>query len=140
MSLTMTKVERENFLAGVHVGIVSIQRSGKGPLAVPIWYGYEPGGDVWMITAPESLKVRLLESVQRASLCVQSETPPYAYVSIEGPIEIRSASHDQLVDLSVRYLGEEQGRAYASTFDGVDVGIVVSITPETWFSGDYSKL
>ena len=139
MSLKMTKVEREEFLAGIHVGIVSIGRSSKGPLTVPIWYDYEPGGDVWMVTSPESLKGRLLEIEQRASFCVQTETAPYAYVSIEGPIKIRPASRDDFGRLAVRYLGEEEGRAYAATLDEYDPGIVVSISPETWYSEDYSK-
>ena len=48
MSLRMTKAEREEFLAGLHVGIISIAEPGRGPLAVPIWYGYEPGGELWI--------------------------------------------------------------------------------------------
>jgi nitroimidazol reductase NimA-like FMN-containing flavoprotein (pyridoxamine 5'-phosphate oxidase superfamily) len=36
MSLTMTKHERETFLADVHVGIISISDEGRGPLTVPI--------------------------------------------------------------------------------------------------------
>jgi nitroimidazol reductase NimA-like FMN-containing flavoprotein (pyridoxamine 5'-phosphate oxidase superfamily) len=36
MSITMTKQEREAFLAGVHVGVVSIAEQGRGPLAVPV--------------------------------------------------------------------------------------------------------
>ena len=49
MSLKMTREEREAFLAGVHVGIISIAEAGRGPLAVPIWYGYAPGGDLWIV-------------------------------------------------------------------------------------------
>ena len=40
MSLAMTREEREQFLADVHVGIISIQEDGRGPLTVPIWYMY----------------------------------------------------------------------------------------------------
>ena len=46
MSLAMTKQEREGFLADLHVGIISITEEGRGPLTVPIWYLYEPGGEV----------------------------------------------------------------------------------------------
>ena len=42
----MTLDEREQFLADVHVGVVAVERPGRAPLAVPIWYGYEPGGEV----------------------------------------------------------------------------------------------
>ena len=46
MALTMTKEEREAFLADVHVAVVSVVEDGHGPLVVPIWYSYEPGGEV----------------------------------------------------------------------------------------------
>ena len=62
MSLVMTQSEREDFLAGLHVGVLAIERPAGPPLAVPIWYGYEPGGLVWIITAPGSVKGRLLQA------------------------------------------------------------------------------
>jgi len=63
MALTMTKLEREAFLAGVHVGIISIAEEGRGPLTVPIWYAYEPGGELRVITGRNSRKGRLLAHV-----------------------------------------------------------------------------
>ena len=54
MSLIMTKQEREAFLAGVHIGIISIAEEGRGPLTVPIWYAYDLGGDVRIMTGRES--------------------------------------------------------------------------------------
>jgi nitroimidazol reductase NimA-like FMN-containing flavoprotein (pyridoxamine 5'-phosphate oxidase superfamily) len=85
MSLTMTKEEREAFLADVHVGVISIAEDGHGPLTVPVWYSYEAGGEV-RITARRSRKGKLLERAGRFSLCAQTERPPYKYVSVEGPI------------------------------------------------------
>ena len=86
MSLTMTKQEREAFLADVHVGIISISDDGQGPLTVPIWYAYETEGEVRIMTGRESHKGRLLAQAGRFSLCAQTENPPYKYVSVEGPI------------------------------------------------------
>ena len=56
MSLAMTKQEREAFLAEVHVGVISIEEAGRGPLTVPIWYDYQPGGELWLITDRGSRK------------------------------------------------------------------------------------
>ena len=39
----MSIPEREAFLADLHVGILSIARDGKGPLALPVWYRYRDG-------------------------------------------------------------------------------------------------
>lgn len=139
MSLTMSKTERESFLAGLHVGIVSIPRSGRGPLTVPIWYAYEPGGDVWMVTGRDSVKGRLLQAADRISLCAQTEQAPYEYVSIEGPFIITEIEAGQLETMAIRYYGDEAGRAYAANAGSSSGSVVVSITPESWFSVDYNK-
>jgi len=35
----------ELFLADLHVAVISIPLMDRGPLTVPIWYVYEPGGE-----------------------------------------------------------------------------------------------
>lgn len=139
MSLIMTKAEREAFLGGVHVGILSIAREGAGPLTVPIWYDYTPGGDAWIITGASSLKGRALARVTRVSLCAQNEKPPYCYVSIEGPFTTRAATKDELLHMAVRYLGEQQGKQYAEAAGSSDDSLVISIKPENWLTTDYGK-
>jgi len=38
MSYTMSVAEREEFLAGVHVGVLSVaEGEGRAPLAAPVW-------------------------------------------------------------------------------------------------------
>ena len=59
MSLKMSKAEREAFLMDLHVGVISIPEDGRGPLTVPIWYAYEPGGELRIITDRVSRKGRL---------------------------------------------------------------------------------
>ena len=100
MSLSMSKDEREAFLAGLHVGIVSISRADRGPLTVPIWYDYTPGESVWMLTSPGSLKAQALEAVARISLCVQTEAPPYQYVSVEGDFSIEPVTSGMLLAMA----------------------------------------
>ena len=87
----MTESERQDFLAGLHVGVLGIERPDGPPLVVPVWYSYEPGGDVEVLTSASSLKGRLAAAAGRASLCAQQEELPYKYVSVEGPIEIVDA-------------------------------------------------
>ena len=36
MSLNMTRKEREAFLAGLHVGVLSIEQPGQAPLSAPV--------------------------------------------------------------------------------------------------------
>ncbi len=144
MSLAMTRAEREKFLADLHVGIISIAEEGRGPLTVPIWYDYEPGGELWIVTDRSSRKGRLLEKATRFSLCAQTETPPYQYVSVEGPI-VGMESSDLERDtrpMAHRYLGAEFGDSYiAATAADRSAGgsMVVRMRPERWLTVDYAK-
>lgn len=139
----MSRAEREAFLAAVRVGVLSIADGARGPLTVPVWYGYEPGGEVWFVTERDSRKGQRLLLVDRVSLCVQTETPPYQYVSIEGPIaaiELADLERHSRV-LAHRYLGRELGDRYlaGSGPDDRDGSIVVRIRPERWLTVDYGK-
>jgi nitroimidazol reductase NimA-like FMN-containing flavoprotein (pyridoxamine 5'-phosphate oxidase superfamily) len=144
LSLAMTRSEREAFLAALHVGVISISESGRGPLTVPIWYDYEPGGELWVLTDRESRKGKLLEVGKRISLCAQSEAPPYQYVSVEGPIvAIEPADRERHTrPMARRYLGAELGDRYVeATSAERDAGgsIVVRVRPARWLSVDYKK-
>jgi len=140
MSYTMTREEREAFLADLHVGVIGITAPGRGPVVVPIWYSYEPGQEIKFVTYKNSQKARLLEAAGRFTLCVQNEAPPYQYVSVEGPIlSIEEADHYRdLKPIAVRYLGEKEGEQYVQdTID--DQELLVRMMPERWSTADYGK-
>jgi PPOX class probable F420-dependent enzyme len=144
VSYAMTGEERETFLAGVHVGIVSVSEDGRAPLAVPIWYAYEPGGEVRLVTERASRKGRLLARAGRFSLCAQTETPPYKYVTVEGPVTaIEPADVERDVrPLARRYLGEALGDQYVAMTAGdraARESVLVRMRPERWLSVDYAK-
>lgn len=137
----MSAAERQEFLAGMHVGVLGIERPDGPPLVVPVWYAYEPGGEVEVLTSANSLKGRLAAAAGRASLCAQQEELPYKYVTVEGRVEIDrlgDESHDALEPMAIRYLGEEMGRGYAARSTATDE-IRIRIRPERWFSVDYAK-
>ena len=142
MPLTMTKMEREAFLADVHVGMISITEEGRGPLTVPIWYAYAPGGELRLITGRHSRKGRLLTQAGRCSLCVQTESPPYRYVSVEGPITAIEAVDVErdLRPLAHCYLGAAEGdRFVEQTREGQADNILLRMRPERWLTADYAK-
>ncbi len=142
MSLRMTRQEREAFLADVHVGVIGIQEDGRAPLNVPIWYSYEPGGEVVIITGRDSRKGKLLEKAGRFSLCAQTETPPYRYVTVEGPVvSVEPTDLEQVArPMARRYLGAELGDQYTEATSG-DRGSSATyrMRPEHWLIVDYSK-
>lgn len=140
MTVHMNKAEREEFLAGVHVAIVGIPDGERGPLTAPVWYWYEPGGNLWFETQPSSRKGKLLQLGQRISLCVQDEKPPYAYVSVEGPlIEIADDDREQHeIPMAIRYLGEQGGREYIASLPPSEWKRYI-LKPERWLTLDGSK-
>lgn len=143
MSLAMSRAEREAFLAETHVGIVSIGDGDRGPLSVPVWYSYAPGGEVRFATGEASRKARLLQRSGRASLCVQTETPPYRYVSVEGPATLDRVDFERDVRaMALRYLGPRMCEAYlAAAYPNATTSeLLVRLRPERWQSADFRKL
>jgi nitroimidazol reductase NimA-like FMN-containing flavoprotein (pyridoxamine 5'-phosphate oxidase superfamily) len=138
----MSPTERETFLAGAHIGVLSVDDPGHGPLTVPVWYAYEPGRTVDVVTGRDSFKARRLRAAGRFSLCAQNETAPYAYVSVEGPIAdiVDPVAPEVLRVLAYRYLGREFGDLYlAATEAEAPDQVMFRFEPERWRSTDYAK-
>ena len=145
MALTMTKDEREKFLMDTHIGVLSIAEGERGPLTVPVWYQYEPGGELRFTSEKNSRKATALARVKRISLCAQSEAPPYRYVSVEGTIlSIEPADLERdMRPMAHRYLGKGLGNYYVDNTRRHYVhgdAIVVRMRPERWLTLDYNKL
>jgi nitroimidazol reductase NimA-like FMN-containing flavoprotein (pyridoxamine 5'-phosphate oxidase superfamily) len=143
-SFAMSPAERQAFLQGVHVGIIGIADGARGPLTVPVWYAYEPGGDILVITERSSRKGQLIEQHRRFSLCVQIETPPYRYVTVEGPVvAVEPVDVErQLRPMARRYLGAEGGDRYIERTVGPETPrdtVSIRMRPERWLSVDYGK-
>jgi len=138
MSANMSRAEREEFLAGLHVGVLAVASAGgAGPLAVPVWYTYQPGGTVNLSTGRETRKAVAVAAAGRFSLCVQDERPPYKYVSVEGPAVMAEATDAERLELARRYLGIEGGDAYIAANPGGSQ-VMIRMTPEHWLSRAYS--
>jgi len=144
MAYAMTRAECEAFLAEIHVAVVSVDDPGRGPLTVPVWYAYSPGGVVRIVTAAGSEKARLLRATGRMGLCVQTETAPYKFVSIEGPVTFAAPDYERDVrGIAVRYLGREMGEAYLALTAAErerNPEILIELRPTRWRSADYAKM
>jgi nitroimidazol reductase NimA-like FMN-containing flavoprotein (pyridoxamine 5'-phosphate oxidase superfamily) len=131
--------DREQFLAEPHIAALSVSDGpGRGPLTVPIWYQYRPGGEVWILTESTSRKVRLIEAAGRFTLMVDRVTPTTRYVSVEGPVTRTIAGTDALRrEIAERYLPPEQAEAYLKLAEAeFDPEIAIYLRPERWLSSD----
>jgi len=142
MWVVMSAAEREDFLAGVRVGVLSAATGGPGrTVAVPVWYSYQPGGLVTVLTGRRSRKAAAIRVAGRFALCVQDDSPPYRYVSVEGPV-VREEELDPAERLAMarRYLGAAGGDRYVT--DNPDPGrenVAFRMRPEHWLSQDQGK-
>jgi nitroimidazol reductase NimA-like FMN-containing flavoprotein (pyridoxamine 5'-phosphate oxidase superfamily) len=138
----MSTQEREAFLADVHVGVVSVVDPGRGPLAVPVWYTYAPGGEVRFETGSTSRKATLIAGAGRFSLTAQTESLPYRYVAVEGPVVGTEPAHeDERRALAERYLGPELAAGYLqATAEETPGLVVIRMRPERWYTVDYAKM
>ncbi|MFD4988019.1 pyridoxamine 5'-phosphate oxidase family protein [Streptomyces sp. NPDC058374] len=134
--------EREEFLAGNHVASLAVERgAGRGPLTVPIWYWYEPGGEVRVITGADSVKARLISAAGRFSLLVQRTAPTYLYVSVDGPlVSTAPTTVADMVTEASRYLDAEGVDDYVSGSGVTDTDpaglLTLTMHPEHWLSAD----
>jgi len=136
----MSRAEREEFLAGVHVGVLSVASGdGTGPLTIPVWYTYQPGGTVNVSTGRGTRKALAIEAAGRVSLCAQDERPPYKYVTVEGPAAIEESNAPERLELARRYLGAAGGDAYIAANPGGADDAIIRMTPERWISVDYGN-
>jgi nitroimidazol reductase NimA-like FMN-containing flavoprotein (pyridoxamine 5'-phosphate oxidase superfamily) len=143
MSYAMSRAEREHFLAQPHVAVFSVVDNGA-PLTMPIWYGYQPGGPVVVITGRDSRKAHAVRAAGWLSLCAQDEAWPYKYVTVSGPAAASGlASHAEQRAMASRYLGEEGADRYMAwviASGEADQQTVIEMTPRTWLTVDYAKL
>ena len=137
---SLSEAERQGFLADKHVAVLSVAAAdGRPPASVPIWYDYAPDGNIRINTGTSSRKARLIERAGVVTLVVQREEPPYQYVVVEGtvvettrpaPVEVQEA-------IAIRYLGEEGGRAFVRSMEGVEE-VLFTIRPDRWLSADFT--
>jgi uncharacterized protein len=148
MPRPLTKQEREAFLADIHVATLSVASdSDRPPLTIPVWYHYQPGGNVTFFTntqGSKTRKVRLIEKAGVLSLAVQREAIPYKFVTVEGTVTKtdRSPSAEQLFVIVSRYLPEEMAQGFVKTELDRPASeselVHYTIRPDRWLSMDFS--
>ena len=139
--LVMELDAAQSFLAAPHIGLLAVARRSGPPIAGPVWYGYEPGGDVVFTIGRNSAKAKALRTAGVASLCAQNEQLPYAFVTVDGPVVVGDTTADEPLRarIAMRYLGEELAPGYIESTKGSD-NVLARLTPEHWRSNDYSKV
>ena len=114
--MAMTSKELTEFLQRTLVAVISTTDSAGHARSAPIWYHWEDGA-AYMFTGRKTLKWRNIMRRPYASLCVDWREPPYASVTMHGPVEeVSYPLYDLVLGMALRYYGEEKGQAFAEGY------------------------
>jgi len=128
----MNEAEVRAFLTfGTRTGKLGVTRLDGSPMVVPIWFEMDDDGTLLFTTWGESIKGKSLRRDGRVSLCVDGDTPPYAYVRVDGTttlLEDRELLRTWAARIGGRYMGAERAAEYGAR-NGVEGELLVRITP-----------
>jgi PPOX class probable F420-dependent enzyme len=127
----ITDPEVSAFLqAGTRTGKLSYTGADGRPLVAPVWFIVEDGCVVFN-TGKETAKGRALARDSRATLCVDLEEPPYAFVQVQGDAKLSEDPGELLrtaTAIAARYVGAERAEEFGNR-NGVPGELVVRLCP-----------
>jgi PPOX class probable F420-dependent enzyme len=114
---SMTRDECLAFLtAGTRTGKLATTRPDGRPHVAPIWFVVEDDSLVFN-TWHTSVKARNLTANPRAALVVDDQQPPFAYVMVEGVVEISDDLEEVrriAVATGTRYMGRDRAEEFGA--------------------------
>jgi PPOX class probable F420-dependent enzyme len=126
----MSKEEAYQFLAaGTRTGKLATVREDGRPHVAPIWFVLD-GEDLLFNTWHESVKGQNLVRDGRIALTVDEEVAPYAFVLVEGTVEITDDDPAECqkwaTRIGARYMGADQAKAFGKR-NGVPGELLVRV-------------
>jgi PPOX class probable F420-dependent enzyme len=102
-------------MSGAHTGMLATVRADGRPHIAPIWFILD-GDDLVFTTWHFTIKAANLQRDPRVSICVDDDTPPFAFVIVEGVASL-SEQMDELAHwtrvIAARYMGAEHAEAFS---------------------------
>ena len=125
----MNETEIEDFLRKPQLSELGTVLRDGSPHVTPVWHHYE-GGHFYILAGPDTVKIKNIQRDPRICVTVASHAPPYTYVMARGQADTsQDRKSDLLVDISVRYMGDEKGKRYAESVKDVDF-VTITLKPE----------
>lgn len=127
----MTPDEIKAFLtSGTRTAKLATVRADGRPHVAPVWFVLD-GDDLLFNTGANTIKAQNIQRDNRVSLCVDEETPPFAFVIVEGTAVLTEDPPDNLhwaTQIGGRYMGADQAEAFGKR-NAVPGECLVRITP-----------
>lgn len=131
MEVMSPQEARAFLLHGTRTGKLATVRADGRPHATPIWFTLD--GETLVFTIwHETVKAHNLARDPRAALVVDDETPPFAYVIVEGEVEVTDPPPDEkrhwTTIIARRYMGDALAEQFGKR-NAVDGEFVVRLRP-----------
>lgn len=128
----MSGQEIRAFLAeGTRTGKLATTMRDGTPHVMPIWFVLD-GDAIVFNTGADTVKGRALRRDPRASLVVDSEQPPFAFVHVRGTVTISEDREELLrfaTRIAARYMGADRADEYGRR-NAVPGELLVRLHPE----------
>lgn len=135
MSKRMSDGEVREFLSSrTRTGKLATVRPDGSPHVVPIWFVVDDAEPAWSLvfnTGRDTVKGRALRADPRVSICVDDEAPPFAYVRVDGDVDLSEDVEEMLpwsTRIAARYMGPDQAGAYGRR-NAVEGELLVRVRP-----------
>jgi PPOX class probable F420-dependent enzyme len=128
---SVTDPQVHKFLSeGTRTGKLAYTNSAGRVLVAPIWYIVEDG-DLIFNTGRDTVKGQFLLRERQATLCVDLEEPPYAFVQVQANAELSDDPGELLrtaTAIAARYVGPDRADEFGQR-NGVPGELVVRLRP-----------
>ena len=97
----------------------------------PVWFAVDDDGSIVFTTGSGTVKGRTLRRDRRVCLCVDDDTPPFAFVIVEGTATIgtdRALLSHWATLIARRYMGDDRAEEYGRR-NAVVGELLVTVTP-----------
>ena len=121
---------REFLQAGTRTGKLSYTAGDGRPLVAPVWFVLEDDAVVFN-TGAGTAKGKALRRDPRATMCVDLEERPYAFVQVQGAAELSEEPGDLVATATAigrRYMGADQAEEFGRR-NAVPGELVVRLRP-----------
>ena len=119
------------FTQHTYMAILATVYPSGGPQAFPVWYDFD--GEFFRITTEAgAAKVRNILNNTKVALCITDTSRQVRSLTVTGQAEMvmdNDLAQELHRRLSFRYLGHEEGEAWADSMDDEEMAII-RITPE----------
>jgi len=127
---TLSDEQKEFLLQGTRTGKIATVRKDGRPHIVPIWFVLD-GDTLIFTTGSTSVKAASMRRDSRVTICVDDETPPYAFIVVEGTASLDDESEALKLwatRIGGRYMGSELAERYGKR-NSTPGALLVRVTP-----------